>query len=130
MASIEEKQRALAKLLGMANQQIGEINASSRFGGNDGNKVTLAGISRHEFIDAITNVDKMSSTGMRVAGPRSNSDPSLPPIGPDAEVTTDTAVVLQSIYNTLRDIYALLMEVTGRGGGKIEPVLDTDENQV
>lgn len=123
MASIEEKQRLMAKLLGMANQQINEINASNRYGGSDGDKLAMSGISNREFMEAVKNVDKFPSAGLHTTRPPSDPNSPMPPLGPGIGFSSDATVVLQSIDNTLRDIYTLLMEITGRGGPaqKIEP---------
>ena len=123
MASIEEKQRLMARLLGMANQQINQINESNRYGGSDGDKLAIDGISRNEFLDAVRNVDKFPTSGAHTTRPPRDPDMSIPQIGPTEGFSNDATVVLQSIDNTLRDIYTLLMEITGRGGPvqKIEP---------
>ncbi len=124
MASVEEKQRLMARLLGMANQQISEINESNRYGGSDGDKLAMDGISRNEFLEAVRNVDKFPTSGLRHTMPSSDPNSALPGIGPVGGFSEDTVVVLRSIDNTLRDIYTLLMEITGRGGPvqKIEPI--------
>lgn len=122
MIDNKSKQAALAKLFSMVNRGVSDVNQNDQNGTFAEEKVALEPINRNEFLMAMHNVDKFSTTGM---GNVSMSGNPIVPVKPGEKVepgftanaaapagagmSGDVVMLLQSIDSTLQSILQVLL---------------------
>lgn len=79
MDKMYERRMALAKLIGMTNGAVGEINSKLNREMN-GDSLAIEGFTRDEFLNRVMNVDKIPSSQAESVG-NNVPDASIPPPG-------------------------------------------------
>lgn len=100
----------MAKLLTMVNANVAEINRNDPKGEMASEKLALPGISRAEFMKAMSDFGKKKPAKQAVPG-----QPGMSPIGPTPQggalATTDVALTLKSIESILQNIQQILLSL-------------------
>ena len=135
MDKMYERRMALAKLIGMTNGAVSEINSKLNQEMNGGT-LAIEGFTRDEFLNRVMNADKIPSSGANVGGgttpPTPGDQPSVPPIpdGGPIIVTSDVVEALKGVQTALNRIADIMKvafvdrEIAGEEP-TVDPTLDT-----
>lgn len=105
MDKMYERRMALAKLIGMTNGSVAEINSKLNREMN-GDSLAIEGFTRDEFLNRVMNVDKIPSTQAN-PGVGGVLPPDTPPPGP-VPIGSVSGVVGDEVVDALRGIQTSL----------------------
>lgn len=108
MDKMYERRMALAKLIGMTNGSVAEINSKLNHEMN-GDSLAIEGFTRDEFLNRVMNVDKIPSAQAN-PGIGGVLPPDTPPPGP-APIGSASGVASTEVVDALRGIQTSLNRI-------------------